>query len=264
MKLSISNIAWDKSQDEAVLSMLKKKGFSGLEIAPTRLIPQYPYDNIELGKQYALKLQKNYGLGISSMQSIWFGKKENLFHSQEDINELMEYTKKAIVFAKEIKCPNLVFGCPQNRNIQNEEDFRSINNIFDFFLEIGKFAQTNNTCFSIEPNPTIYNTNFINTTKEAFDIVKRINSPGLQVNVDVGTLIVNDEGLDELDFDYINHIHISEPNLKKIRKRELHKELFKRAKEYNYEKYISIEMGKINDLGQIREVLDYIIEMRKK
>ena len=37
MNLSISNIAWDKENDEKVYKLMKENGFSGLEIAPTRV-----------------------------------------------------------------------------------------------------------------------------------------------------------------------------------------------------------------------------------
>lgn len=37
MKLSISNIGWDAEQDEAVYRLMGAYGFSGLEIAPTRI-----------------------------------------------------------------------------------------------------------------------------------------------------------------------------------------------------------------------------------
>ena len=47
LKLAISNIAWDKADDEAVYSCpCRQNGFTGLEIAPTRIFPEYPYENL--------------------------------------------------------------------------------------------------------------------------------------------------------------------------------------------------------------------------
>ena len=43
MKLSISNIAWDGSQDGKVYELMIWYGYSGLEIAPTRIFPEAPY-----------------------------------------------------------------------------------------------------------------------------------------------------------------------------------------------------------------------------
>ena len=44
MKLSVSNIGWKMEEDEYVYSLMKKYGYSGLEIAPTRIFPEAPYD----------------------------------------------------------------------------------------------------------------------------------------------------------------------------------------------------------------------------
>ena len=46
LKLAISNIAWDKADDEAVYAAMQQNGFTGLEIAPTRIFPEYPYENL--------------------------------------------------------------------------------------------------------------------------------------------------------------------------------------------------------------------------
>lgn len=43
-KLAISNIAWHKNDDEAVYTAMQQAGFTGLEIAPTRIFPVEPYE----------------------------------------------------------------------------------------------------------------------------------------------------------------------------------------------------------------------------
>lgn len=52
-----------------------------------------------------------------SMQSIWYGRTEKLFGTEEERNLLLDYTKSAVDFAAAIGCKNLVFGCPKNRCI---------------------------------------------------------------------------------------------------------------------------------------------------
>ena len=46
MKLSISNIGWTVEQDSQVYELMKKYGFTGLEIAPTRIFPEAPYEKL--------------------------------------------------------------------------------------------------------------------------------------------------------------------------------------------------------------------------
>lgn len=122
MKLAISNIAWDAVQDEAVYGLMKQYGFSGLEIAPTRIFPDAPYSKITEARQWSFDLKRRYGFTVPSIQSIWYGRKERLFGSAKERQELMEYTKKAIMFAAATECRNLVFGCPKNRTLPDGGD----------------------------------------------------------------------------------------------------------------------------------------------
>lgn len=258
MKLSISNIAWDNANDDNIYQYLKQKGYTGLEIAPTKIIPGCPYEHLDKIGNFQSNLLNNYELEISSIQSIWFGKTGNIFRLN-DVDDFIEYTKKAILFAEKIKCQNIVFGCPKNRNVP---EGCHPSDADQFFYEITNFAEKHNTIIALEPNPVIYQTNFINTTKEAFDFVKRFNRKGLKVNVDLGTIIYNNEDISPLkeNIHYINHIHISEPNLEKIKIRKLHTELNLLLKEVGYKNYVSIEM-KALPANEVKEVIDYISEV---
>ncbi len=262
MKLSISNIAWSKENDEEMYQYLSNK-VDAIEIAPTRIIEENPYEHIEEMKQYVKRLEEKYNLKISSMQSIWFGKQEKIFESQEEREELVNYSKKAIDFANAINCKNLVFGCPRNRVVNNVEEEKDIAK--EFFGEIGDYAKQNNTCFAIEANPPIYNTNYINKTQDAIELAKELNNEGIKINLDFGTIIENKESLDILkqNVPLINHVHISEPNLEYIQKREEHKELISILKQNNYTGYISVEMKNQNDIEKVKETVNYLIEIVK-
>lgn len=264
LKLSISNIGWAMENDEYMYNYLKEVGFEAIEIAPTRIFEANPYNEIEKAREYSEKIKEKYSLNISSIQSIWFGKSEEVFKSKEEREILIEYTKKAIDFASAINCNNIVFGCPKNRNINgNNKNYIEIAK--EFFEELGNYAIEKNTVIAIEPNPVIYDTNFINTTEEAFEFVKKLNNLGVKVNVDLGTIINNNEELSILaeNIDLINHIHISEPYLEKIQKRDIHFKLVKILKENNYGKYVSVEMKNLNSLDIISEILEYVKEVFK-
>lgn len=257
MKLSISNIAWENDKDQEMYQYISKMGFDAIEIAPTRIFSEYPYEKLEEAREFAKKLEEKYKLKISSMQSIWYGREEKIFSSKDERENLIMYTKQAINFAHAVGCKNIVFGCPKNRNIKEKEDY---NTAIDFFRTIGKYAEEHNVVFAIEPNPVIYGTNFINTTEEAFNIVKEIDCKAIKVNIDLGTIIENRENLEILqgNFSKINHIHISEPNLEIIQKRIIHRELAKILQDNQYENYVSIEMKKCENITQIKEVMKYI------
>jgi len=256
MKLSISNLVWNAEDNQKVYEYLCKKQFSGIEIAPTKFFPTDPYSHIEDAVEYFGRLKAQYGLEVSSMQSIWYGRVGNIFNSLEERLDLQSYTLSAVDFASAIGCKNLVFGNPKARNKPGANDDSEV---YDFFKVISDYAFKHNTFVSLEPNPPIYNTNFINTTQQAFEFCKNSGCEHLRVNVDLGTVIYNNESLKciEDNINLVNHIHISEPYLKKLEKRELHKKL----KNLDYGKYFSIEMGLQESVADAFEVIDYIAEV---
>ncbi len=261
-KLSISNLAWNEENTEAVYALMKKYGFSGLEIAPTKIFPEKPYSHISEAASWARNLFEKYGFIISSMQSIWYGRTEKLFGTEDERIALLDYTKRAIDFAAAVGCKNLVFGCPKNRNIDTGSDEQIA---VRFFKELGDYAASKNTCIGMEANPAIYGTNFINTTKSAIEFIRLVGSNGFRLNLDAGTMIENSESVSILheNADVLNHVHISEPYLKKIQSRGLHNELISFLLDVDYKGFVSIEMGLQEKITDIEEVMKYVATLMK-
>ena len=46
IRLAVSNIAWEKADGEAVYAAMQQAGFTGLELAPTRIFPDRPYEQL--------------------------------------------------------------------------------------------------------------------------------------------------------------------------------------------------------------------------
>lgn len=266
MKLAVSNIAWESGQDEAVYAMMQAYGFTGLEIAPTRIFPQHPYENTDQAAYWAAKLMEHYGFEAVSMQSIWYGRKERLFGTNRERQELIRYTKKAVDFAQAAGCKNLVFGCPSNRYLPEGADLKCA---VSFFHEIGEYAKEHGTVFGLEANPPIYHTNYINDTPSALAVIRQTGSAGLRLNLDTGTMIWNGEDIRLLEGNVhlISHVHISEPFLKTIEKRKIHLELRKVLEEEGYQNFISIEMGKMDvegkaeRLNELEKCMQYVCEV---
>lgn len=258
MKLSISNIAWQKEWDDDVYAEMARQGYCGLEIAPTRIFPDMPYENRERVSEWYREISKKFK--ISSLQSIWFGKSEKLFGNAEERAELLVYTKKAICFAEWIKCKNLVFGCPHNRVKPPDADEKIA---VSFFREIGEYAYRHNTVIGIEANPVIYNTNWLNTTGEALDFIENVHSEGVLLNLDIGTMIENKESpsIFNKKRHLINHVHISEPGLKKIEHRNIHREMQSLLLSCEYNGYVSIEMARQKTKYDIYATMKYVKEV---
>ena len=253
MKLSISNIAWSDEKNSQVYALMSEKNFAGLEIAPSKIFGENSYDNLN----DAAKWNNNLKFKIPSMQSIWYGRTEKIFGTDSEREFLLNYTKKAIDFAQVIGCKNLVFGCPKNRYLPEGVN-KNIG--VNFFSELADYALKHDTVIGMEANPTIYNVNYINTTADALTLVEEVNSDGFKLNLDVGTMIANDESVEILrgKVHLINHVHISEPFLKPIQPRELHVELAELLRAEGYKNFVSIEMATVEDLKILATAMNYV------
>jgi sugar phosphate isomerase/epimerase len=111
----------------------------------------------------------------------------------------------------------------------------------------------------LEPNPTIYHTNFINTTTQAIELIREVSSKGFLLNLDIGTMLYNEESPEILkkNLHLIHHIHISEPGLACIQPHELHYQLADILRS-GYDHYISIEMGRQDDIHTIQHAIHYM------
>ena len=136
-----------------------------------------------------------------------------------------------------------------------------IKTAIEFFRKIGDHVVRHGVVISLEANPKIYGTNFLNDTASTIDFIKTVNSDGIALNLDVGTIIENDEDLEALEknFSLVHHVHISEPYLNVIEERcDLHKELRHILDKHSYSGFISIEMKKGNDLETLEHVMSYV------
>ena len=257
-KLAASNIAWDGMDDLKVYQKLRESGFLGIEIAPTRLIVDSPYDpkNSQLASQLASSIVNSSDLLICSMQSIWYGRQECLFGNPDEREFLLSYTKSAIDFSSKIGCPHIVFGSPRNRILPAGGDVKIAET---FFFECASYAFSKGVVIGIEANPKSYGTNFLNSTNEVIEFIKLIDSPAIGLNLDLGAIIENREDITFLPeyLDYASHIHISEPMLLPVISSPFHQLLSDALNHSRYKGWISLEMKKspINELFSSIEVV---------
>jgi D-psicose/D-tagatose/L-ribulose 3-epimerase len=258
MKITISNIAWNKEEDEAIALLLKKYAIGGVEIAPTKIWANPIKESNEAIIMYK-KFWENKGIKVSSVQSILFGHPEmNIFTSKESRLNTLHYLREMIRVSAQLGAGVIVFGSPKNRDIGSMKINQAMDIAEDFFYEIGEISQKYNIFFCLEPNPKEYGTNFANTTEEAISIIERVNHPNFMLHLDSGAMTVNKEDYVEAitkGFKYVKHFHISERNLHPLSLDEVdHKKIAKILKKIKYKDWVSIEMRGNNDQSNTRNV----------
>ena len=280
MKIAFSNIAWTAEQDEAALSLLERNLFDAVEIAPTRIYPEFPYSHIEGIQSYAWSLREAHHLEICSMQSIWYGKTEKIFESSQQQDLLLDHTNRAAQFARAAGAKNLVFGCPANRSLPSggsgiTPDAKGSTQLLcpmtqeetalekRFYYFINRMLEDTNLYFALEAVSPMYHTNYLNTTESVFEKVEALRENGyehISVNLDLGTMI-SEGSLPDLirgRVALISHVHVSEPGLAPIQEREMHRQIVEILKEEGYKGYLSVEMAKGADMEALERIMRYM------
>ena len=146
------------------------------------------------------------------------------------------------MIANKLEVKNLVFGSPKNRLIR-ENTIVSENYKIQVFKEISNLAKDNDCIICFEPNPSEYGCNFITRTQDAIDFIKKINSSSFKLNLDISTIIMNNEDLEDIlkkNLSFIQHLHISSPYIRGILDLD-NQNISKLLRKYKYEKIITME-----------------------
>ncbi len=216
MRLSISNIAWDASEDEAMAELLNKLEINAIDVAPGKYFPN-PAKTTDLAITRVLDWWSERGIEIIGMQALLFGTTDlNVFGLPETQNAMLKQLSEICRIGQGLGAKHLVFGSPKNRDRKNLNDNDASDVAVSFFSRLGDIAQMHNVVICLEPNPLCYGANFMTTSAETLQIVKQISHPAIKMQLDTGALTLNGENPAQVMNDcayLISHIHASEPNL---------------------------------------------------
>lgn len=263
-KLAISDIAWNLSEEDKIFKLMKNLGVKNLEISPFKLQENIPMSDGALNKEIFSKLN-DYGISIIAVQSLLYRHPElMIFENKKIRKKTLIHLLNIIDFASKVGAKVLVFGSPKNKIKGRLSDSQSLKIAVDFFDTIGDKAKSLGLKFCLEPTPRAYGADFIVNTKEAIDLLKKIGNDGLGINIDLGSLILNDEQVEDSILKaapYMTHIHISEPFLKPINlDYSFHRKVASVIQSVGYEGGVSVEMlfRDASNLNRVKETLSFV------
>lgn len=271
MRLAISNIAWDITEDEAVADLLQRYSINAIDIAPGKYFPQPA--NATLEEMSAVKTWwSKRGIEVTGMQALLFGTTGlNVFGSIESQNALLQHLDGVCRIGAGLGAPSLVFGSPKNRDRSGLSDAETESVAFSFFNRLGDIAASHGVVICLEPNPTCYGANFMTTSAETAQMVSHIAHPAIRMQFDTGALAINDEDPVLVLQDcahLIGHVHASEPNLLPLGDGGTdHEKMFAALVQYLPHHLVSIEMVATKDephLVSIECALNVTIEHYRK
>jgi D-psicose/D-tagatose/L-ribulose 3-epimerase len=264
VRISISNIAWEPSEEKAVREIMKERQVRGVEIAPTKIWASPGECRKEQALEYR-RLWEDQGIQVVALQALLFGRPElTLFEDKKVREKTLAYLSQIIQLASWMGAKVLVFGSPKNRRVGTLDRVKAEEIAVDFFRCLGEAAWERETCFCIEPNAGAYDCDFVQTAREGLELVKKVNHPGFGLHLDAGIMTLNQEDVEAMVSEcrpWLRHFHISEPYLEIVgRGTTDHAGLAAQLKKTGYSNWVSIEMRSSREASNtqtVAEVLEF-------
>ena len=216
MRLAISNIAWETTEDEVIAELLARFAVDAIDIAPGKYFPE-PAKATDAEIAQVKDWWAQRGIALTGMQALLFGTTGlNVFGSEQSQAALLQHLAGVCRIGAGLGAARIVFGSPKNRDRSGLTDQQALDAAVLFFRKLGDIAQACGVTICLEPNPTCYGANFMTTSAETAVVVRAIDHPAIRMQLDTGALAINGEDpftVLEDCAELIGHIHASEPDL---------------------------------------------------
>lgn len=247
MKIGICNEIFKEWKIGDVISYIRDIGYEGLEIAPFTISENIFLISNEKIDEIKKSAEKN-NIEIIGLHWLLL-KPEGLSVSSADKETrllTLKYLCKLVEFTFNIDGKIMVFGSPRQRRISENQTYEEVKNYFkEILLKVLEECEKKKIYFCIEPLAKS-ETNFINTTEEAIEIIEEINHPFLKLHLDVKAMC--DEGkpipeIIEKGAKYLKHFHVNDKNLLGPGFGEIdYKPIIEKLKQINYNGWLSVEV----------------------
>lgn len=216
MKLAISNIAWTAAEDDAVAEVMRERGVTAVEIAPSRVWPR-PLEATDDEVRAHARYWAAKGIRVASLQALLFGQPDlTIFEDASRRAETERYLTGIIRLGSLLGATALVFGSPKNRLRGTLTMDQAMEIAVPFFRRLGDVAEAHGVALCIEPNPPEYGADFITDSVQSYELVARVGSAGFRLHLDAGAMHLAGEDVAarvRACLPLLRHVHLSEPYL---------------------------------------------------
>jgi sugar phosphate isomerase/epimerase len=216
MRVSVSNIAWERADDPAIADLLVHHGIYAIDVAPGKYFDVWT-DPERASVEAVREAWRARGIEIVGLQALLFGTTGlNLFGPPEVQKRMLAHLGRVCRIGSWLGATRLTFGSPGNRDRTGMEDEEARRVAVDFFRRLGDVAADNGVTVCLEPNPPRYRCNFMTTTADAANVVREVDHPAIRLQLDTGAMTICDEvplAVIQQCGTWIGHVHASEPDL---------------------------------------------------
>ena len=240
----VSNIAWPPADLPEALDLLRDAGCTAVEIAPFNVFGRW--HDLDAEARTLRDQIEARGLVCSALQGILFNAEGvELFASDASRDRLQHHLEKIASLAGLLGAKACVFGAPKQRDPGTLDPAQAWDIAVATLRRCAPAFANAGTTLAFEANARHYGCRFVTTTAQAVDLVAAIDHPGIGLQIDTGTLILEAEPPEILAAAarHAVHAHISEPNLQAPGSVD-HTAIAAALRASGYTGSLSIEMGK--------------------
>lgn len=214
-RLAISNIVLPEGvSTQAACAAFRRLGYGGIELAPGKSVAGWPLEPTGLAETRSAI--EGEGLSIVALQGILFGiSGVALFTTDEARARLHGHLALVARVAGALGAGACVFGAPAVRDPGDLAPDAAFRIAVDFFAGLAPVFEREGTTLAFEANAPVYGCRFATTTREALNLVRLVDHPGVRLQIDTGTIFLNgeDPAVVVEAASHASHFHVSEPQL---------------------------------------------------
>lgn len=271
MRYAICNETFENWDHAGVCRTVAELGYQGLEIAPFTLAPRIT-DVTPQERQTLRKQAEDRGLKIIGLH--WLLAKTEGLHVTSPNSDIRRRTAEYLVelahCCRDLGGDLMVFGSPAQRRIPaGASRAQATEYAVDTFQQAKKGIADCGVKFCLEPlSPP--EADFINTCREALDILKRIDHPNFVLHLDVKAMHTDEAPIPDLIHRHgrsAGHFHANDANRKGPGFGNTDfVPIFKALKESGYKGWVSVEVFDYtpDPLTIARESIKYMRECASK
>ena len=245
MRFAFSNIAWSPHDSPGVFALMREHGITGIEVAPTKLWPQWADATDEAVRSARDRLQAE-GFVVPSMQALLFGTQGLHVFDETTHDKLIAHLTHVARIGQEFGARAAVFGSPKQRTRGARTHAEAIDLAAPLFRRLAQVFFDHGVCLCIEPNPRRYGCDFVINAREGIELVKAVDHPGFQLHLDAAGMALEGDSLEDLWPEVapmLRHFHISETDLGDFRESTVpHTANLQTLRQGGYAGWCSVEM----------------------
>ena len=247
--LGVSNLSWPPEATDEALALLTRLGCGAVEIAPWAVFGRW--DGIHEEARRLRDRIEAHGLVCSALQGIVFGAGDvSLFGAPDARDRLERHLADVAMLAGILGARACVFGAPKQRDPGVFDADTAWEIALRALRRIGPAFDAAGSVLAFEANARRYGCRFVTTTAEAIRLVEAAATPGVGLQIDTGTVFLEEESPDVLlrAAPMAVHAHVSEPDLQPVGGGAVdHAPLAVALKASGYAGSLSVEMRQAED-----------------